>query len=820
MRSSLIAVDGDQYEDGKRQLDELIAWWAAQDGPSRNEATTRLHLIDVLLVDVLRWPRAAVKCEESHEGAYADYSLGSPATRIILEAKREGTTFELPAGVGSGPMPLPAVIEGSPAVRDAVRQALGYCQERGVPIAVVSNGHQLIAFMAFRQDGHPPLAARALVFDSLAAMREKFKTLWDNLCMDGAEVLALQATVADEPLRPPPEKLAARIPDYPGYWVRNRISTELQTVGDLILADLPSAPELEEAFLKECYLASSTLSEYALVSREILEARYSAIESEEMEVSTDPARDSVGLSEGLQVEVTAASLGRRPLILLGDVGVGKSIFIRHFVRIDARDVMDRSIVLDINFGGEPALATDLRAYVMERFIEQLRERYDIDVEDNKFVRSVYPHEMRSFANGVNGALKNSNPALYAEKEVAFLERKLGNRDGHLQASFRHITRTQKRQVIIFLDNIDQRDLDFQERVFLIGQSLAETWPATVFLSLRPETFFASRTAGALTAYQPRVFTITPPSAGTVIRKRLTYCRNLVADPETRAKIMPDALAKQAELLARYLGIVDESFAHMQALTEFVENLAGGNVRSALEFLNTFVGSGHVDVQKIFDIVEETQHYYVPLHEFVRAIMYGDYRYYHPARSPIANVFEISTPDRREHFLLPIILAYVERSGEVGEHEGFVDVERIMAFSQDLGFLPAQIEFALRRAAQRRLLQRSPRTQDDGRRRYRITTVGAYTYKKLMGSFVYLDAVIVDTPIVDPEVAGKIDDCSDIRDRLSRAVLFADYLDACWSETKPSGETFDWNEARASLADEYERIERTIARGAQLEIESS
>ncbi len=813
-------MNGDDYERGKRRLDELIAWWAAQDGPSRNEATTRLHLIDVLLLEVLQWPHAAVKCEESHDGVYADYSLGSPATRLILEAKREGTTFALPIGVGSGAMPLPAVIDESPAVRDAVRQALGYCQERGVPIAAVSNGHQLIAVMAFRQDGRPPLASRALVFDSLAAMREQFKILWDNLCMEGVQVLTLQTTLSDEPLRPPPEKLAARIPDYPGYWIRNRISTELQTVGDLILADLPSAPELEEEFLKQCYLASSTLSEYALVSREILEARYSAIESEEMEVTTDSARDGGVLSEGLRVEVTAASLGRRPLILLGDVGVGKSIFIRHFIRIDARDVMDRSIVLHINFGGEPALATDLRGFVMERFIEQLRGDYDIDVENDKFVRAVYPHEMRSFANGVNGPLKQTNPTLYAEKEVSFLERKLSNRDGHLQASFRYITRTHKRQVVIFLDNIDQRDLDFQEQVFLIGQSLAETWPATVFLSLRPETFFASRTAGALTAYQPRVFTITPPSAGTVIRKRLTYCRNLVADPETRAKIMPDALAKQAELLASYLGIVDESFAHMQELTEFVENLSGGNVRSALEYLNTFVGSGHVDVQKIFDIVGKTKHYYVPLHEFVRAIMYGDYRYYHPARSPIANVFEISTPDRREHFLLPMILSYVERSGEVGDQEGFVDVERIMAFSQELGFLPAQIEFALRHATQRRLLQGSPRTQQDGRRRYRITTVGAYTYKKLMGSFVYLDAVVVDTPIADPEIAAKVDDCGDIRDRLSRAKIFAAYLDACWDETKSSGEPFDWHDARASLAQEYERIERTIARGAQLEIEAT
>ncbi|HEX5310030.1 MAG TPA: hypothetical protein VFW38_13240 [Solirubrobacteraceae bacterium] len=344
---------------------------------------------------------------------------------------------------------------------------------------------------------------------------------------------------------------------------------------------------------------------------------------------------------------------------------------------------------------------------MDHFVAQLRDEYGIDVEEDKFVRNVYEHELKSFSNGVHRRLRNSNPAAYTEKEIAFLERKLEKRDQHLQASFRFITRTQKRQVVVFLDNIDQREFDFQEQVFLIGQSLAETWPATVFLSLRPETFFRSRTVGSLTAYQPRVFTIAPPSVGTVIKKRLIYCRELIEDSATRGKIVPSGLDKQAELLARYLAIVEDSFGHMPELTEFVENLAGGNVRAALDFLNTFVGSGHVDVQKILDIVDDTGSYYIPLHEFVRAIIYGDYRYYHPSSSPIANVFEISTPDQREHFLLPLILAHVERTGEVGQEEGFVQLEEIMAFGQGLGFLPTQIEFAIRHATMRRLLQASP-----------------------------------------------------------------------------------------------------------------
>lgn len=147
------------------------------------------------------------------------------------------------------------------------------------------------------------------------------------------------------------------------------------------------------------------------------------------------------------------------------------------------------------------------------------------------------------------------------------------------------------------------------------------------------------------------------------------------------------------------------------------------------------------------------------------------------------------------------------------------MDAIMSYAQGLGFLPAQVEFAMRHATTRRLLQSSPREGDDMRRRYRITTVGAYTYKKLMGTFVYLDAVIVDTPIVDEMVAQHIDDCSEIGERVVRAKVFAGYLDESWEAVGASDQPFSWPDVCKPLERDYERIERTLHKAAQLELES-
>lgn len=798
------------YEAAKDSLEELIRFWNATERGSRNEATTRLHLIDQLLTGVLAWPRDQVVAEKSHEGTYADYTLGSSASRMILEAKREGVYFELPAGIASGVVPLPTLMDGEDHLGDAVKQVTAYCQARGVPIAAVCNGHQLLAFFASRGDGTPPLQGRALVFDSLEDMRARYRLLWDNLSLSGVDALTLHGTLGDAEAITPPEKLSVRIPNYPGLWSRNKMQTELKILGDLVLQDIVSAPELERDFLSRCYSSNNTLSRYALVSKEILEARYSALDAVDASVTTAPARGEDSVTSELTTDVSAASLGKRPLILLGDVGVGKSIFIRHFIKVDARDVMDRSIVLYLNFGNEPALADDLNEFVLDQFVEEMRDDYDIDVESDRFVRAVYKRELKSFREGIQGRLAKSNPDKFAEKEVEFLERKMAKRDRHLQASLRYITRSQNRQVVAFLDNIDQRDFEFQEKVFLIGQGLAETWPATVFLSLRPDTFFRSRDEGSLTAYQPRVFTISPPDIGKVITRRLKFCRQLVENSDHRGRIVPDALDDQVRVLAEYLRFVEGSFRR-EELSEFVENLGGGNVRVALGFLNTFVGSGHVDTHKIKRIAEEAGSYIVPFHEFVRAIIYGDYEHYEPRASPIANLFEISSPDPREHFLLPSILAHIERKGDTESQDGFVDMASVVKFGQALGFMPSQVEFALRHAMRARLVQRSAQLGNNVTAALRITTVGAYTYRKLMGRFVYLDAIVVDTPITDSDVAHSMEDSQEIERRVERCRVFLGYLDACWERFDAPDSPFIWPELRPVLDDDFERIERTLAK---------
>lgn len=799
------------FETGLEHLKQLVEWADANaQGGKRNEATTRLHLIDELIIGCLGWPRAECKAEDRLDRTYADYALGHPATLLIVEAKREGDYFEVPAGFDRLTCSLPVLLKDNASLGAAVKQAIDYCHGRGVSLGCVTNGHQLVAFLASRSDGVPPMDGRALVFDSLARMVEEFRTAWECLSPPGVATHSLERMLRGEPASSPPEKLSARLVQYPGFKNRNRLQTDLQILGGLFLQDIEKALELEEDFLKECYCPSGALSQYALVSKEILATRYSALFEKDAETSVESARHRDGVSDKIGPDILAASVSSRPIILLGDVGVGKTMFIRHLTKVEGGEIFKKAIVLYVDFGDGPALETELEKFVNDELVSQLRTQYRFDAEEDAQVRAVYHAELNRFDKGIWAPLKEEDPPEFRRRQLEFLASHVERTDEHLKACLSHLVATQQKQVIVFLDNVDQRPFEFQEKVFLIAQSFAAKLPVTVFVSLRPETFYRSRDVGSLSGYQPRVFTISPPRVEKVIEKRLAFASAQLASTG-RLDSFPGGLKLESASLETYLKVILLSFRENRDLGEFIDSIAGGNVRLALSLLEAFVGSGHVDTAKILEIAEETGRYIIPLHEFLRAVIYGDHEHYDPASSVLPNVFDISQDDGREHFLLLAVLAYVQRLGDSGRDQGFVAIEAVFSFGQSLGFSPSQVQDSLDRAQEKRLLEARPASQRDSDAvdRLRVTTVGAYVVKRLVLTFTYIDAMIVDTPIVDSGFASALQDERSIRERLERCEQFLNYLDSQWAVLAAHDAVVDWPLVSSSLRKEIARIARRV-----------
>ncbi len=799
------------YEIARANIQSLRDWHDQNVG-SRNEATTRLHLIDRLFFDCLAWDREETLLEEPHNGQFADYTFLAPRPIMIVEAKKEGAYFEIPAGHRRLESSIPSISRDNPNLKSALEQVSEYCQGRGVPIGVVTNGHQLVALIAARNDGTPPLEARAIVFTSIDQMLEHFLDLWQTLSKPGIQDrLIFQRLVGEE--RPDiPPKLSSTISNYPGTKQRNIFQTDLQIVSDLVLEDLVRTGDLETRFLSECYAQSGALSQYALISKSILEARYAALADA---TQPGPTTTPAVLRNGISQELLAESMSRRPILLIGDVGVGKTTFIRHLVKVEAAALFEDAIALYLDFGSQATLTRDLRAFVVEDMISQLLTTYNVDVDERNFVHGVYHGDLERFSRSIYADLRESDPQAYREREVAFLEERLHLRADHLQRSLEHIVRGRRKQVVIFLDNADQRDSETQQEVFLIAQELADRWPATVFVALRPETFYRSMRSGTLSGYHPKAFTISPPRIDEVLKRRLGFALRLTSGG-IPIRGLSEGTTIHLESLDAIIRVFLITIDWSDEIIELIDNISGGNVRLALDLVKGFFGSGHVDTEKIVRIYNESHRYYVPMHEFLRAVIYGDSVYYDPQRSPVTNIFDVAFSDPREHFIVPILLSIFTLAARAGTGEGFVETAAVYDSVQGLGFTVEQIDAALVRAHARKLLETSgrriPVTGEPMPPAFRATTVGAYHVDRIPKLFPYIDAIVTDTPIFDPNARRAIISSAEfIVARLDRADVFRGYLDRIWASLPAGALIFDWPSCSQAVRSQIALIRDRVAR---------
>lgn len=81
---------------------------------------------------------------------------------------------------------------------------------------------------------------------------------------------------------------------------------------------------------------------------------------------------------------------------------------------------------------------------------------------------------------------------------------------------------------------------------------------------------------------------------------------------------------------------------------------------------------------------------------------------------------------------------------------------------------------------------------------RITTLGMYHIFSLVTVFQYIDAIIIDTPILNSDIRERITLESDIESRLARTEIFFDYLNNCSGSIQDSNVREIWKNIYKTL----------------------
>ena len=262
----------------------------------------------------------------------------------------------------------------------------------------------------------------------------------------------------------------------------------------------------------------------------------------------------------------------------------------------------------------------------------------------------------------------------------------------------------------------------------------------------------------------------------------------------------------------------------ESIRQFLSNITGGNTRAVIELITGFFGSPNVDSQKIVRIEEESGSYKIPLHEFTKHALLGEYAYFNSQSSLVAcNIFDVSQADAREHFLASLIVAFLTSSHGVLDNDGFVNGQEIMTEIAHHGFVEDQVRNALRRLATKRLIE-TPHAHyrelqvDDHEPpeqfHFRATSVGIYHIRFWTGSFAFLDAVSTDTPIFDQESRDKISRYAhslEIEDRYQKADCFRKYLEHQWHLSNFGVNYYDFVSLMKGQEDSFLSVKKVVER---------
>ena len=391
--------------------------------------------------------------------------------------------------------------------------------------------------------------------------------------------------LGDEPKIP--RKLSVSVQGYPHLRTRAREQKDLQIIADLLIGEAKEWPELQTEFYARCYCKDWTLSAFSLLTKNILTARHEGFFPETHSAPSVSPISKKSLKTVLEDEsLLTEALLQRPIILLGEPGVGKTAFLKNLLFIDAAKEIDRTIYIYVDLATRGALSEQLSRFILDDIEQQLRDRYQIDIHDNVFVETLYAEELERFERGIFGSARNALPGLFLQNRIEFLARKVSNVNDHLARAVKRVTSTTSRQLVVVLDNADQRATSIQIEAFAVAQELSLSWGALVFLALRPQTYTQIRQTTSIVGSAQRVFSIPPPRLEEALRRKLLFAVDIAEGrlDATKLKVVRLDLSSFSIVTKALLN----GIKHLGDMRSLIGNFFDGNVAEAVDAMSRII----------------------------------------------------------------------------------------------------------------------------------------------------------------------------------------------------------------------------------------
>lgn len=755
---------------------------------SLNEADTRHKIIDVILHDVLGWPRNRVSCEEYINPGFADYVLrrtdGEPI--LFIEAKKEGAYFELPESItrkSSGSYISVKTLLTNGSVKAAIEQVRTYCLDMGCDVGAVTNGHTWIIFKTFQKE-HDWRTLKAFVIPNIKYFSDDFIAAFNIFeyaaITDRGSLrrLLLDSGVFNRDLYYPKEKVIG----YNAPVDSNPHAANLRVIADRYFGVINAG---DADFMEQCYVSDRDYQTSFKNARKRIEDAVTPY-LEQYNVQDFVDTDSGGAFGGRIFNRGTAAHASDVVVLFGGKGVGKSTFLKKLLFHKPPPILRKNaVVAMVDLLATPPDQTLIRTAIWTKICS------DLDTE--KLLQGSRDGLCLLFKDRFNEAVNQDLFGLVpstTEYNVAL---------NHLIRSWKndlvyvaerltlHLGEKHKAPIVV-IDNTDQFNETLQESCFSIAQEISKKIACLVVISMREERFYASSIHGLLDAYQNSGFHISGPSPKDVFLKRVVYVLRLLSSKEEKVlaalppRINRDVARKLFEIFR------NEFQSNSSHLASFLSACSHGNIRLALELFRGFLVSGYTNVN---EMAAASGTWWIQTHQVLKPFMIPNRFFYDEKLSRISNIFQVRSKTHGSHFTALRILSDLN-IGREKKTAPFIPVAQIKRDYAEVFSMTEDFDLNMDMLLKFGLIEANNRLDEFDSRidNVKITAYGEFMLTELSLAFTYIELVSLDCAISDSGTSSEIAIFSNdeyklhgerrrddrIKNRIAKTGLFISYLE--------------------------------------------
>jgi len=760
-----------------------------------SEEDTRSKIIDTILLQILSWTEDDIEREGYVNKGYYDYKLSIPGTSLILEAKKDFLEFELPKNHNT--VSATALLKGCKSLIDQLRR---YLPEAGTPFGIITNGRQFIIGKFINTDGTDWKRNKILIFNGFEDIHERFIDFYNNLSRNnvikngGFEFLLNQQVKKGEIVK-------SSFTDKENEISRNFLSSEIKPLIDHIFGEIYSGPdELDDELIKECFVENIEIKKNRSEIERIFEDMPPQLDNVIPARNVDSVTSQIEDEIGDQSKINKLLAPPKPIIIVGSKGAGKSTFIHYlfkqqlskhtlkthpYVYVDFRQYYNQDKTFDPKL-----IAKDILEGIYA-------SNEKLQLHTRKVLNKIYYKDIKRNDESIWHYYKENNSDLYNEKISNFFEEKTNNHQLHLAYLSKYLISEQRKRILIVIDNADQYDMSVQEKVFLYANSLHKQTNCAVIISMREGYYYKWRYKPPFDAYDSNVYHISAPKYGEVLQKRIDYTlKKLNIGNKSKGELKQGYKIEfsNQEIIEFMSGLKKSFFNDLNSkIIDFMNYSTFPDIREGLRLFKMFLISGYTNVEEYIlrERFSGDSQIPIPIHEFIKAIGLYNKLYYNHDFSIIVNLF-YPCPNSCDHFLKCRILRYLLNKFEQGGNANkFEQYSVILNEFIEAGYNVKNIRLELLELLETDLIDSENIISDTDLKDIRLEGVnisispkGYYYYKILKNSFHYIDLILQDTLVFNPEHLSNIRDSfpdttkegkRSLKGRLKTVLNFMSYL---------------------------------------------